>query len=343
MTFLAALALGFSYTPPVQVSMAKVVPGLHPIAYAAAPTGSRVVASLEDGSVRIVDVATGATVKNLAKHPQAAYAVDWSKDGRVVVTGDETGRVWIENVLSGEKMREFRTHTRGVEWLSINLPRTHVITTGRDDQIHVLEIMGTSKKEKLAILGKGANFYGAVFQPNSLTTFSTAVLATGGGREYDASTGKPIGLMTGHDGQGALAVAYNPAGTLVASAGKDGNVAIFEAKTLKKLGTLKGHQDWVVNLAFSPDGRVLASSSTDRSVKIWDVKAMTKIGELPGQSAVGSPLCFTADSKSLLTVSDMGYMQINKVVTLVPAPVVAPPAKKAPVKVKKKTHRRRKG
>lgn len=320
MTLLAALVIA---APPaaIKVIPGKTVPAFHPIAFAAAPTGSKFVACMEDGSVRIIDAANGKTVRSLGKHPQPAYAADWSQDGRFIATGDESARVWIENALSGAKMREYRTHQRGVQSVSFNIGRNLLISTGKDDAIHVLNLDSDKKKEDRKILGEGANFYGAHFSPKSGSDFTTATLTVGGARTYDARSGKLSKLLTGHDSQGALVIAYNPASTRVASGGKDAKVAIYDVTSGKKVGTLKGHGDWVMGLAFSPNGRLLASSSSDRTVKVWDAKTLKLISTLENQSFVGSPLMFTADGSTLVTVSDQGYLQYNKVS---PAQIDAP-------------------
>lgn len=342
MTLLATIASIVAYAAPIQVTPGKTVPSIHPIAFAPAPTGTKFVATMEDGSVRIIDGANGRTVRDLGKHPQPAYAVDWSQDGRLIATGDESARVWIENALTGEKMREFRTHQRGVQAISFNVGRNLVISTGRDDAIHVLNLDSDKKKEMLSVLGKGANFYGAHFDPRSGSDFATATLTVGGCRKYDARSGKLEQLLTGHDSQGALTVAFNPAATRIASGGKDSNVALYDAKTNLKIGTLRGHQDWVMAMGFSPNGRLLATGSTDRTVKVWDTKSMSLVATIPNQSFVGSPVCFLADGKTLVTVSDQGYMQYNTISPTQAA--VSTPAKavKKPT-TKKKTTRRRKG
>ena len=313
MTLLAAIVLAAPAAPAIKVIPGKTVPALHPIAFAAAPTGTQFVACMEDGTVRILDAKNGKTIRNLGKHPQPAYAVDWSQDGRFIATGDESARVWIENALSGEKMREYRTHQRGVQAVSFNIGRNLLISTGKEDTVHVLNLDSDKKKQDRIILGEGANFYGARFNPKSGSEFATATLTVGGAREYDARTGKTSTLLTGHDSQGALSITFNPAATRIASGGKDAKIAIYDAKTAKKIGQLKGHGDWILALAFSPNGKLLASGSSDRTVRIWDVKAMKQIAVIENQSFVGSPVCFTADGSTLITVSDQGYLQYNKV------------------------------
>ncbi len=327
----AALALTPTLQPQaIQVVVGRVIPNLRPIAFAPAPSGSKFIACMEDGSVKIMDGKTRETVKDLDKHPQPAYAAAWSSDGNIVATGDETARIWIASSRSGAKLKEYRTHTRGIQKLSFNPAANMLISTGKDDQINVYEINKPGPKEARVILGKGANFYGAAFSPTLPSTFTTGMLGAGG-RVYDANTGSVRGFITGHNNQGIFDVDYNLAGTRAVSAGRDGNAIVWDMKKDVALGTLKGHTDWVVDVAYSPNGKLIATSSTDQTVKVWNAATWAKVADIPAQSYVGSPLCFTADGTTLITVNDQGYLQFNSVTPAQPA-AAAPPAKKAPAK-----------
>ncbi|MEZ0325666.1 MAG: WD40 repeat domain-containing protein [Fimbriimonas sp.] len=337
---MSILAAALAFTPTlkpetIQVALSRVVPNLRPIAFAPAPTGALFIACMEDGSVRIMDGKTRQTVRELDKHPQPAYAAAWSADGNLVATGDETARIWIASSRSGAKLKEYRTHTRGIQKLSFNVGANMLISTGKDDQINVYEIDKAGPKEARVILGKGANFYGAAFSPKLPSIFTTGMLGAGG-RIYDASNGQVKGFITGHNNQGMFDVDYNLAGTRAVSAGRDGNAIVWDMKTDLPVGTLKGHKDWVVDVAYSPNGKLIATSSTDQTVKVWNAVTLAKVADIAAQSYVGSPLCFTADGSTLVTVNDQGYLQFNSVTPAQPAPTATPvkkaPAKKAPVK-----------
>jgi WD40 repeat protein len=311
----AALLLGGQNLPQanlVNILPAKVVAGLRPVAYAAAPTGSRVAVSMEDGTVRVIDAATRQTVKQLATHPQPAYAIAWSPDGTFVATGDESARIWIENLRTNTKLREYRTHTRGIQKVSFNSLNNTLVSTGKDDVIKVYHFLDPAPKEALSIPGEGANFYGAVCNPKASTTFATGILGPGG-RLYDSGSGKVLGFLTDNVGQGVFDVAYNLNGTRVVTAGRDGNVVLWDSASKKRLGTMKGHKDFVMYVAFSPNGKLIASGSTDATVRVWNMYTMAKVAEITGQSYVGSPVAFTADGKFLMTVNDAGFLQINPI------------------------------
>ncbi len=321
---------------PVTVTVGAVLPYLRPIAFAPAPTGSRMLVCMEDGSVRVVDSKTHATLKVLAKHPQPAYAAAWSADGLYVATGDETARIFVESPVSGAMIRQYRTHTKGIQKLSFNSTREYLISTGRDDQINVYDLTSPSTREVRKILGKGANFYGATCSPTLPFSMSTGILGPGG-RSYDIATGKETGFLVTQDDQGVFDVAYNDAGTRLVTAEKCGDAVEFDAKTLEKIGTLKGHQDFVMYAAFSPNGNLLATGSSDRTVRIWDAHTLKPVCELQNECTVASPVCFSADGSTLATVSDQGYLQFNAVSPNQAAP--SAPAKKPAKKASKRRRR----
>ena len=65
------------------------------------------------------------------------------------------------------------------------------------------------------------------------------------------------------------AVAFSPHGTLLASAGYDETVQLWEVATGAKMRTLTGYVGDVTDVAFSPDGTLLASAGADATVRLW--------------------------------------------------------------------------
>jgi WD40 repeat protein/tRNA A-37 threonylcarbamoyl transferase component Bud32 len=102
------------------------------------------------------------------------------------------------------------------------------------------------------------------------------------------------------------AVAFAPGGKLLATAGDDKSIRIWDVASGKRKERIQ-HEAEVYCLAFSPDGNTLASAGADKAVTFWDVAG----GELQRTIADGSAgkiawLAFAPDGRTLATV---GYQQ----------------------------------
>lgn len=317
------------------VAGSKALIGVHPISMAPSSTGHKVALGMEDNSIRIIDAATRMTMKTLTGHGTTVQAIAWSPDGRWIASGDEKAHIFLWDTKTWTKIKDLGGHTRPIQALSFNSASNQLISTGQDDVIKIWDLKDL-RKEKMSLLGGGANFYGGVFIGKT-NNFAMGTLQQGA-RLYTAQK-TMRGWLTGHAGRGVLAINFNPAATLAVTAGRDNNASLFDMKSMNRMGSFKGHQDWVVNALFSPNGKWLATSSSDRTVRVWDVKSYTTVLELPDQKGIGSPICFTADGKYMLTVDIGDNLVIH---TLNPAQAGGP-AKEVIAKVTKKKVGKRKG
>lgn len=67
-------------------------------------------------------------------------------------------------------------------------------------------------------------------------------------------------------------VAMNPDHTLLATAGDDHVVRLWNATNSTAVNELVGHRDWVRAAVFSPEGQHLATAGDDHTVRIWDLR-----------------------------------------------------------------------
>jgi WD40 repeat protein len=96
-----------------------------------------------------------------------------------------------------------------------------------------------------------------------------------------------------------LAVAFSRDGRLLASAGRDGTVRLWDPESGRQQARLTGHTGTVATVAFSPDGRLLASACSDGTIRLWDANLHRLVHELP----LGSPIHSIGWGDSLLSAA----------------------------------------
>ena len=146
----------------------------------------------------------------------------------------------------------------------------------------------------------------AMLSVSSVSASASEKLAPAGSKQ-----GPEIFVQLGHSdsaGTGSISSAvFSHAGKYLSSAGRSGEIKLWEVETGREIKTLLGHSDEVRAMAFSHDDRYLLSGSSDKTIKLWDVSTGKEIrtfqGHLDGVKSVAfSPAGKTAaslDSKEI--------------------------------------------
>lgn len=299
-------------------------------AMAAAFSGPLVAFSTEDNTVRLFDTRAMKTIAAMQGHPRPVMSVAFNRAGTLVASGDESARLYLWDVKTGKKVREFprdRGHQRAIIGIAFSPDGSRIATVGNDDTIRVWPTAGGHPVG--TILGGGANLYGVAFS-------SSGALLTGtlkdGLRVYEPKKWSLAGTIGVPGGQGVNGISASADGSRAVTAGRDGKLTLMNVPGRTRVAAVQAHSDWVIGSALSPNGRLAATSSSDRTVAVWELPTMRKVATLEEMSAIGSPVVFTGDGRAMVATSSSDAFQVYS---------VNPPQSGAPAAPAKKTTVRR--
>lgn len=111
-------------------------------------------------------------------------------------------------------------------------------------------------------------------------------------------------------------VAFGPDGKVLATAGADRVIYLWDVETHRPIGKLEGHLGPVKSVAFSPDGSILASASDDKTIILWNVETRQPLGlALVGHKDNVNCVAFSPDGRTLASASSDNTVRLWDVQT----------------------------
>jgi WD40 repeat protein/serine/threonine protein kinase len=110
-------------------------------------------------------------------------------------------------------------------------------------------------------------------------------------------------------------VAYAPDGRLLATAGTEGCICLWDTATAHLRHEFPAHRGAVRALAFGPDGQTLASGGDDGCIRRWDPGSGRLLDTWQGHQAPVNCLAFSADGRTLASGGDDHQLLLWKAAT----------------------------
>ena len=133
--------------------------------------------------------------------------------------------------------------------------------------------------------------------------------------------GATAGELRGHAKDDISGLAFSPDGSLLASAGDDRTVRVWDVRQRKQLSCLVGHADWVSAVTFLGDNATLASAGADRTILVWEVTNGKAKRRLAGHTDIVRALAFQRRNRVLLSAAEDGTVRTWDPETGSPSPL----------------------
>lgn len=260
--------------------------------------------SAGDGQLCLWDVKSGRllwmTPTNFVQIRDEYYILEefyWSEDGNFVITKSVNGTYQTWNAKTGRLLSLHETKPT-IKLISPNKQRVS-ITIDYDK----ISIPADETKAAKEIRKFGNN--------SAFDTSNDGTMIAEGGSWGDASI-RITEIKTGEswwlDGHPSVVktIAFSPDGKLLAVAGSDKRIYIFDVANRALSKTLVGHTRPVSSIAFTPDGRTLLSSAEYEVMKVWNWQAGKSLQDIQSEADIFGvrKVMFSPDGKYFLTTSD---------------------------------------
>ena len=246
--------------------------------------------------VDLVDPKTGEYFRTIGSANQNINKVKFSPDGTRLLTSGLDSRIKLWDVATGELLKTYSEHgfpVTGISWFENG---NSFIST---DVAGFMQITSIESKEDDAILQQDKSSMAVSVRD------SDGYTATGSGptvviRNADEEV---VRSFDGHDKLNITQLSFSPDGLLLAVAGVDGLVTLWDPDTGELIRELKKHTDSIQSLAFTPDGKKLVTGGFDNQVFVWDVATGEQIWSLAGHRSRIYAVACSPDGKLIASAS----------------------------------------
>ncbi|HOC56573.1 MAG TPA: WD40 repeat domain-containing protein [Verrucomicrobiota bacterium] len=227
-----------------------------------------------DNSARLWQGATGRILRRFEGHKEYVYHVEFSPDGKKIVTGsdDLTARVWetesgqllfvLECLVSKSSPGAFSSDSRRIVGFEGNRVSVWDTTGGR---------------RVCTIEPDGGFFKSARFSPDGALVLTAS--SSGCARTWDARTGQPVQVFAGHTSY-VHEASFNADGKCVVTASSDCTARLWETTSGREIRRFQ-HQAPVTQVLLSADGKRLLTKWQNRAAAIpppecsslWDAES----------------------------------------------------------------------
>jgi WD40 repeat protein len=258
------------------------------------PAGTHVLTAADDKTAKLWNLATGAAERTFPGGDGACNAVTVNKNSQLVAVGGADKTVRLYNLADAKPAGTLPT-PGVIRGLAFSPNNATLAAACEDKSILTWNVAFTPGQPMPPTFGKVLQTYAhagpvtdVVFAADNVTLYTGSQDKTA--KAWKIATDAPTKNLA-HPNL-VDAVAFNQAGTMLATGCHDGIVRIWDVAKGMVLKQTPAHTIMIAGqaaqpapvycVAWSPDGKQVVSGSFDHSMKLWDATAGTLVKEFKG-------------------------------------------------------------
>jgi eukaryotic-like serine/threonine-protein kinase len=276
---------------------------------AVSPDGSLLAYGDDAGHLELRRTDDWTPVKQWTPHFQQVRAIQFSADGRLLMTagGDRQIRIW--DLASGQEKSSFVFTNLFYNFISsARLSADGSLLAAGNFPGKFIHVWDVASGEVVASFeGPLSTLRSVDFSPDGSTLAFNNGDATI--QVWDARTRKIVRVIKADQAEVGM-LRFSPDGRFLVSSDVRGVINLWSTEHWQQAGTMMGHGNAIRALSFSPDGAVLASACYDGTIGVWDVASKTQLHTLYGHSILVEDLVVFPGGRRIASVSSDHTLKI---------------------------------